>query len=162
MKQVLVKAVVKAREFARAKHNKQLDDMGKSYFDAHIEQVVRVLQQVTNDEVMLAVGYLHDTIEDTDTTYQELLSEFGKDIANLVMELTHDGQKDNKGYYFPRLVSKRAIVIKFADRISNLSRMESWNDKRQTQYLGKSKFWASDTLKPEILSNLSSLKGRYG
>ena len=61
------------------------------------------------------------------------------------MEVTQEEvEKDQKGYYFPRLKSKEAILIKFADRLSNLSRMSSWNMKRQEQYLRKSKFWNSE------------------
>jgi (p)ppGpp synthase/HD superfamily hydrolase len=94
---------------------------------------------------VLAAAYLHDTIEDTIIgTYGTLERMFGKEVADLVMEVTHDGQPDQKGYYFPRLHSQKAIMIKFADRLSNLSRMSSWDQKRKDQYLRKSKFWKSE------------------
>ena len=63
------------------------------------------------------------------------------------MEVTHEGRKDEIGYYFPRLKTQRGIVLKFADRISNLSRMESWDDNRKNHYLRKSKFWKSEGTK---------------
>ena len=141
--------------FARRKHRDQKDDIGKSYFDAHILQVVNILKNVTTDQYIISAGYLHDTIEDTQTTHQELKDNFGERIANLVLEMTHDGQKDEVGYYFPRLKSKDAILIKFADRLSNLSRMEAWDKARQDHYLRKSKFWKSEPsenrLSPEAL-----------
>jgi GTP pyrophosphokinase len=134
----------KVYRFAKTKHGEQKDDEGYSYFQAHILQVVSILRQVTDDVDIISAGYLHDTIEDTDTTHEELVREFGQRIADLVLEVTHEGQKDNVGYYFPRLKSKDAIIIKFADRLSNLSRMNAWDKERQAQYVRKSKFWKSD------------------
>lgn len=127
--------------FARKKHAGQYDDNGESYFESHIWQVYRIISEVTNDEDVICAAFLHDTIEDTNTTYEELVNEFSKRVADLVMEVTHEGKKDQHGYYFPRLKSKEAILIKFADRLSNLSRMQSWDEKRQNQYLKRSKFW---------------------
>ena len=131
----------RAYRFAEYKHGDQLDDSGKPYFKAHVLQVVKLVKQVTDMPLMITVAYLHDTIEDTDTTYEELCIVFNETVADWVMELTHEGQKDEYGYYFPRLKTKECIQIKFADRLSNLSRMESWDKKRQQQYLNKSKFW---------------------
>ena len=98
------------------------------------------LQRVSNDPNLLAAAYLHDVVEDCGVTYEDLVREFNQDIADLVMEVTHEGDK-TKGYYFPRLHSKRGIMLKFADRLSNISRMDSWSESRQNQYLRKSKFW---------------------
>lgn len=135
--------------FAYRKHQGQLDDEGKKYFNAHILPTVEILKQVTDDRAIIILGYVHDTIEDTDTTYEELMQVFGKEVADLVMEVTHEGKKDAYGYYFPRLKSKKAIVLKFADRLSNLSRMDAWSESRQQQYMRKSKFWKDGTDKEE-------------
>lgn len=132
--------VFKAHKFAKGKHGKQLDDSGLNYFDSHVQQVFILCSIVTEDEDILSASLLHDTIEDTETTYEELVAEFNKRIADLVMEVTHDGTK-TAGYIFPRLKSKDAILIKFADRLSNLSRMESWSEQRQAHYLKRSRFW---------------------
>ena len=56
-------------------------------------------------------------------------------------EVTHEGQKDEYGYYFPRLKSQTGIMLKLADRLSNISRMQSWSKKRRSHYLRKTKFW---------------------
>ncbi len=133
--------VDKAYDFAKEKHRDQLDDIGKSYFEAHVCQVAKILHCITDDEDILAAGLLHDTLEDTQTTYEELVITFGIRVADLVMEVSHEGKKDEVGYYFPRLKTRDAILIKFADRLSNLSRMEAWTPGRQKQYLKKSQFW---------------------
>jgi len=138
----------KALEFASEKHKGQLDDQARPYFFAHIVQVHSILRDVTDDEEVLCAGILHDTIEDTETTYEELLHEFNREIADLVMELTYQGTKET-GRHFPLLKSRKAIMVKFADRLSNLSRMRDWPGDWQEDYLSQSCFWATETNKPE-------------
>ena len=137
----------KALDYASKKHRGQLDDRGRPYFFAHVIQVYNVLQDVTDDEATLCAGLLHDVIEDTDTTYEELVHEFTKEIADLVMEVTFDGDKET-GRYFPRLHSHKAIVVKFADRLSNLVRMVDWPGDWQQDYLRQSCFWPTEPKKP--------------
>jgi GTP pyrophosphokinase len=132
--------VDKALEFASEKHKGQLDDQGRPYFFAHIVQVHSILKDVTDDEEVLSAGILHDVIEDTDTTYEDLIREFNKPIADLVRELTQHGDWET-GYYFPNLKTRKAVMVKFADRLSNLSRMDDWPGDRQQEYLGMSRFW---------------------
>ena len=135
----------KAFDFANKAHEGQLDDSGKPYFLTHCTQVAGLVTLTCPEDYnLICAAYLHDVVEDCGFTYEELIKEFDQDIADLVMEVTHEGTNDNVGYYFPRLNTQRGIVLKFADRMSNLSRMECWNDKRQDQYLRKSKFWKSN------------------
>ncbi|HEY5806153.1 MAG TPA: HD domain-containing protein [Candidatus Saccharimonadales bacterium] len=139
--------VIRAREFAYKKHEGQYRDNGVTPYIRHPQDVAQILEIVaSNDFELHAAAWLHDTIEDTDTTYEELVAEFGQDVADLVMEVTQEGQKDDHGYYFPRLKTQRGIMLKFADRLSNLSDMGSWNEQRRQHYLKRSKFWKSDAL----------------
>ena len=130
----------KALDYASKKHKGQLDDRGRPYFFAHVIQVYNILQDVTDDEPTLCAGLLHDIIEDTDTSYDELLHEFTREIADLVLEVTHEG-KDIKDFYWPRLKSRKGIMIQFADRLSNMSRMREWPGDIQQQFLKDSVFW---------------------
>ena len=136
----------KALVFAKQKHEGQLDDDGAPYFEVHLLPVANILQQITKDEVVIAVGLLHDTLEDTDTTVREILDAFGKDVANLVLEVTHEGFGDTNVHLFPRLRSKKAIMVKFADRLSNISRMKSWSEEHKELYLKHSIFWEDKAL----------------
>ena len=133
----------KALDYASKKHRGQLDYRGRPYFFAHVIQVHNILQDVTDDEETLCAGLLHDIIEDTDTTYKELMHEFTKEIADLVMEVTHEGDS-YKNFYFPRLKSRKAIMIHFADRLSNMSRMNQWPGSIQQDFLEKSTFWSNE------------------
>ncbi|MCK4703723.1 HD domain-containing protein [Candidatus Bathyarchaeota archaeon] len=133
----------KALDYASKKHRGQLDDRGRPYFFAHVIQVYNVLQDVTDDEATICAGLLHDVIEDTDTTYVELVHEFTKEIADLVVEVTHEGT-DYRDHYFPRLKSRKAILIQFADRLSNMSRMRYWPGDVQQRFLEDSVFWRTE------------------
>ena len=147
--------VDKALEYASEKHKGQLDDADRPYFFAHLAQVHSILKDVTDDEEILVAGILHDVLEDTQTSYEELETEFTPNIATIVNMVSHD--KDTSAgsarSYFPRLIisknkyytlEHKAILVKFADRLSNLSRMQSWNDKRKNQYMRKSQFWTTE------------------
>lgn len=136
VKHKIPEVVRKAANYARSKHQGQKDDTGKDYFDTHVIQVVNIVKQVTDDPATIAAAYLHDVIEDCDVTKGLLGIEFTREIANLVWELT----KDEWGQ-FSNLESRKAVLIKFADRLSNLSRMETWSDERKQQYIDKSNFW---------------------
>jgi guanosine-3',5'-bis(diphosphate) 3'-pyrophosphohydrolase len=133
----------KALDYASKKHRGQMDDRGRPYFFAHVIQVYNVLLDVTDDEATICAGLLHDVIEDTDTTYEELVHEFNKEIADLVMEVTHEGT-DYRDFYFPRLESRKAVLVQFADRLSNMSRMKDWPGDVQQRFLEDSVFWRKE------------------
>lgn len=136
---VLVKNAI---DFSKLKHAGVSDDDGKPYW-LHVAKVAEILQLVTNDEEIIAAGYLHDTLEDTDTTPEDLEEKFGKRVAELVFEVTK--VKNDKGEKcFPNLKSRDAVLIKFADRLHNLSRMGPWDEEKKEDYLKKSKFWKSN------------------
>ena len=132
--------VDKALEYASVRHRGQRDDQGRPYFFAHLIQVYNILNVVTSDEAMLCAGILHDVVEDVGGTSEELEREFSKEVADLVLECTHVGSKES-GRYFPCLHSKKAVIVKFADRLSNISRMDDWPGDWQLDYLNESRFW---------------------
>ena len=108
--------VKKAYMFAEKKHRNQKDDNGFPYFTAHVCQVARIIDTIcSEDAILIQSAFLHDLIEDTNTTYDEIKNKFGYEVADLVMEVTHEGDK-TKGYYFPRLHTQRGIILKLADR----------------------------------------------
>lgn len=127
----------KAFLFAKKKH----DATGKLYNEApyifHPILTYQILCQVVpGDTNLLCSGLLHDVLEDTEATYNELLELFGTDIASLVLEVTKTAYNT-----FPKLSTKRGFILKFADRLSNLSQMDTKDLKWQKRYLEKSVFW---------------------
>lgn len=140
------RVIKKAMTYAVAAHLEQVDDGDNDYFLHHcypVYEIIRILCPL--DYALQAAAFLHDTVEDTPVTYEDLVREFGVEVADLVNEVTHERRKDDKGWYFPRLKSIRGVVLKFADRSSNLSRMEGvWNENRIKKYITKSTFWETE------------------
>lgn len=133
--------VTRAMWFAMRAHNGQTRDDGEDYI-VHPAQVANIIGCVTDDQEIIAAAWLHDIIEDTQYTYDDLEKKFGKRVADLVNEVTHE--KHPRGNYFPRLETREGIMLKFADRLSNLSDMKTWDEKRKAHYLRRSKFWYSE------------------
>lgn len=127
----------RAQEFATSAHYDQWRTDGSPFID-HPAQTAAILMQVTDDPNLIAAGWLHDTIEDCPgITYERLRNEFNEDIAGLVLAVT-----SKESNTFPGLKnSRRAVLLKFADRLSNLSDMAGWNDKKHAKYIEKSRFW---------------------
>lgn len=124
----------KAKRLARDK----LDEEGYN----HSWRVYKLVEMTeTSTMAMDIAALLHDIVEDSDVTEEEIREEFGDEIADLVMEVTHEGEKDSYGYYFPRLKTKQGIAIKFADRLDNLTRKSDWEEDRQQHYLKRCVFW---------------------
>ena len=130
--------IKKAEIFAREKHKHQKRTGGAPFID-HPKTVATLLAHITKDEEVIAAAWLHDTIEDCGVTYEELVDAFNIRIADLVMEVTDEGQYNT----FPRLKTREGILIKFADRLHNISDMAMWSEKKSQTYLDKSKFWQS-------------------
>lgn len=140
--------LMKALQFASLKHRDQRrkGDDAAPYINHPIDvtdMLVRV-GQVT-DAVVLQSALLHDTIEDTPTTAQEIEDHFGPEVRSVVLEVTDDKslpkdvRKRLQIEHAPHL-SRRAQLVKLADKISNVKSIgltppEDWPLERQTAYL---------------------------
>ena len=112
----------------------------------HLIEVAGLLAHSSDvvDVGQLTAAILHDTIEDTDTTAEELTARFGADVASLVLEVTDDehlskhARKELQIKSAPKK-SDRAKAIKVADKISNLRSILSsppwdWSVDRKREY----------------------------
>jgi len=119
-----------AYEFAITHHEGQKRHSGEPYFN-HCLAVANMLAQWKMDYFTIIGGMLHDTIEDTDASIQDIKSLFGEDIASLVNGVTklggiHFSSREAKqaGNFMKMLLSVaqdlRVIIIKFADRLHNM------------------------------------------
>ena len=122
----------KAYEFGVRKHEGQKRKSGGSYFHSHCLEVAKILAAWKMDHITIIGGMLHDTIEDTDTTLDEIEQEFGKDVASFVNGVSKLGgisfssrKAKQAGNFMKMLISVakdlRVIIIKFADRLHNMS-----------------------------------------
>lgn len=115
--------IEEARRFAYQAHEGQR--YGENPYTYHLEQVVLVLKRFDiTDPDIIAAGWLHDSLEDTPTTKQDLVDRFGTRIADLVDAVT-DGEGETRELRKARpyrLIPtvKGAAQLKLADRIANL------------------------------------------
>src|SRR6266571_7892619 len=129
--------VTKALKFATREHLGQLRKDGKTPFIEHPIGVADILMMAVPDDLsLIAAAYLHDVMEESNVSYEELVKEFNEDIAGLVREVTKDGYN-----FFPHLKTRRGVLLKFADRLQNLSDMHTQSEEWQQRYIQKSTFW---------------------
>ena len=129
--------VDRARKFAEHAHRAQVRKYtGEPYF-VHLDEVAKLCARFGCSKRAVAAAYLHDAIEDQPVTYEDLLSEFGREVADIVRELTDEPAVDGgpnrrrrKASDLDRLAqaSADAQSIKCADMISNTSSIV-WHDK---------------------------------
>lgn len=119
-----------AKDYATAKHSSQTRRDGTPYI-AHPERVVSHVQRVKGQSKNIAdietAAWLHDTLEDTDTTYEDIEKLYGANVAAIVQELTSDKEEIKRigktEYLRQKLkgMSNYALIIKLADRLDNVS-----------------------------------------
>ena len=144
----LFEALSYSAEKHRNQHRKGAE---ASPYINHPIEVARVLvkEGAVADETTLVAALLHDTVEDTGATTEEVEERFGKAVGDLVMEVTDDKtlekevRKELQVHHAPGL-SPRAKMIKIADKICNIRDMlerppHDWTLGRKLQYLEWSK-----------------------
>lgn len=140
--------VMRAFEFAKEKHRSQVRKGSGLPYIVHPEMVMELCKKFVPDcdDIMLAASLLHDTLEDTKTTYEEIKNNFGQEVADIVQELTSDEEELNKlgkaQYLTDKMnkISDKAKTIKLLDRLHNLKDIPkdgNWFKKysEQTKYI---------------------------
>lgn len=139
--------LIRATAFAAYKHrNQRRKDVDESPYINHPVALADVLANEGNidDEAVLIAAILHDTIEDTETSSDELVAQFGRTIADIVGEVTDDKslpkaeRKRLQVEHAPH-ISERAKLVKLADKICNLrdiaaSPPAGWSLERKREY----------------------------
>jgi len=126
--------IIKSAElFAKKKHSGMMRKDGITPYSKHLEDVVNRLKSLgAINEVLLCAGWLHDTIEDTDTSFDDLYNQFGSRVAVLVSTLSKDmslpRKKREQGYVKQlKEASFDAKLIKLCDISANLSDLKNWS-----------------------------------
>ncbi|MFO1112243.1 MAG: HD domain-containing protein [Bradyrhizobium sp.] len=123
-----VRLISEAADLAARRHNGMArKGRGSEPYINHLAEVARILADVSDgaDAELVAAGWLHDAVEDTDTTGEELARKFGERVAALVVEVTDDmslpkPQRRQKQIEDAPHKSPDAKAIKIADKISNI------------------------------------------
>ncbi|WP_394730605.1 HD domain-containing protein [Altererythrobacter sp. GH1-8] len=138
--------IIGAASFAAEKHRKQRrKDAAATPYINHPLEVAQILTEAgVEDSDVLIAAILHDTIEDTETTPEELTAVFGERVCSLVLEVTDDKS-------LPKAERKRlqvlnapkksadAKLIKIADKIANIRDLKAsppkWSEGRKASYV---------------------------
>lgn len=143
--------LLRALDLAAAKHRDQRrKDQAKSPYINHPIAVAQLLWECgVHDETTVLAGVLHDTIEDTSATRDELAALFGAEVADVVAEVTDDKslpkarRKELQVEHAPHM-SRAAKLVKLADKTCNVrdivdSPPADWPLERKQQYLAWAK-----------------------
>lgn len=147
--------LISALAFAAHKHRDQRrkDAVASPYIN-HPIALANVLANEgdVDDERVLIAAVLHDTVEDTETTEQELIREFGQEIASIVLEVTDDqllptAERKRLQVEYAGRISRQAKLVKLADKICNLrdiatSPPAGWSVERKREYFD----WAKSVI----------------
>jgi len=141
-----METVLRAAAFAAEKHrNQRRKDQEASPYINHPIQVAHILVQAdVEDPEVLAAALLHDSIEDTNTSFEELEIVFGYEIANIVAECTDDKnlsklERKQAQIDHAAKISRQAKLVKLADKIANVNDMNDappagWSLERKREY----------------------------
>ena len=139
--------ILKAAYFAAKKHRDQRrKDEDASPYINHPISVAKIISEIGNveDPEVLAAALLHDTLEDTETTVEELIDNFGQRVCSLVQEVTDDKtlprlQRKQRQIDHANEISEGAVLIKLGDKISNVTDIANipptnWDRNRRLEY----------------------------
>jgi GTP diphosphokinase / guanosine-3',5'-bis(diphosphate) 3'-diphosphatase len=124
----------RAYVYAMKAHGNQKRASGEAYFN-HPLEVAAILTEMKLDDATIAAALLHDTVEDTETTHQEIEEKFGKEIASLVDGLTKIAKLDlvtteaTQAENLRKLLlamsrDVRVLLVKLADRLHNMRTLD--------------------------------------
>ncbi len=133
--------ICRAFEFAYELHKEQYRKSGEPYI-AHPVAVAGLLRDLGGDSTTIAAGFLHDVVEDTDVTTEEIEERFGCDVRLLVEGVTKlskfnfssktERQAENFRRMFLAMAKDiRVIVVKLADRLHNMRTLEHLSPEKQ-------------------------------
>lgn len=126
--------IEKAYRFADQKHEGQVRKSGDPYI-SHCIGVAEILSELQAGPITICAGLLHDTIEDTPTTKEEIEKEFGKEVAVLVEALTKVTRlsdyknveftaENHRKIFVAMAKDVRVIIVKLADRLHNMRTLQ--------------------------------------
>ena len=107
--------IAAAQNVARMKHKHQIDKAGTPYIE-HVESVARNVEDSHHPtETAIIAAWLHDTVEDTPFTIDEIRDEFGANVAEVIHLLTRKKGQSPQEYYAGIKANTDALTVKLAD-----------------------------------------------
>lgn len=135
-----------AAEYAKQKHGKQKRMQGTPYYE-HPYMVAKILKDKGFSEEYRIAGLFHDLIEDTETSYEDILELTNRDIARAVLLVSKEEVYIMSEYMNRIKLDDMARMIKLADRLHNLNDAKVANSKFQRKYIKETEEWYLDLAK---------------
>ena len=136
-------------EFIKNKHEGQTRKQGTPYY-MHPLAVCNLLKEKGFGEEYQIAGLFHDLLEDTDTTYEELIDISNKEIAEAVRLVTKEQGYNMKDYVDRIKKNEIAKMVKLADRIHNLSESNMASREFRDKYIKETQDWYIELAKGTI------------
>ena len=138
----------KAFAFAEIAHDNQL--YGTYPYIYHIKQVVDIAKGLDYELDILIACALHDTIEDTEVSYNDIKTNFNGEIAEIVYSVTDElgrNRKERKSKTYPKIKENwKATVVKICDRIANIEHSRTHNKNLMKMYMKEHKDFSSNIM----------------
>ena len=128
------------REYVKVKHEGQKRKQGTPYY-LHPFAVADILKEKGFNDDYQAAGLLHDTLEDTNATKEEILKLSNKEVLDTVVLLTKEKGYKMQDYYNRIINNDMAKMVKLADRYHNLSESTMTNVLFKKKYINETKKW---------------------
>ncbi len=135
--------IQRAYDFIREKHKNQYRKSGEPYYH-HLVEVAYIIASLHAGPATIIAAFLHDVVEDTDVTVQEITKLFGEEVATIVDSLTKIQRlklsklnaeefeaEDHRKIFIGMAKDIRVIIIKLADRLHNLRTLGALSEERQ-------------------------------
>lgn len=111
-------------------------------FISHPIRIANALVSLgVEDEKILTVAILHDVLEDTDISKEELSNNFDEDVVEAIELLTKKENVNLENYYRNIFFNPRACVVKIADRCHNVSTMYFFNEEKTRNYINETELY---------------------
>ena len=153
-----------SKKYAIKQHKGQYRKNNKTPYWHHLQDVVKNLEMMgIKDESILCSGWLHDSIEDTSSDFDDVSKNFGKKIAQIVSDLTKETRlpknQQEKNYLMQLSTSSwQAKVVKFADILANISDLKNSElNKKQQIVQVKYKIKYLSAIKSGIIENKTKI-----
>ena len=141
--------IIKAKILSEKAHEKQKRKFDGSPYSVHPDSVAKIILENKSSKhinELVSSAYLHDVIEDTGITFEQLLAEFGYMVASIVLEVTNEFSLvkvyGKKNYMSNKVLTltNYGLVVKLADRLDNVSDLYLADKNFRERYIDETKY----------------------
>lgn len=127
----------------------------------HVKQVVKIAQDLGFDDNILVACALHDTLEDSELSYNDIKKAFGAEVAEIVYCVTDElgrNRTERKFKTYPKIKANwKAVIVKICDRIANISQSSKYNQSLFEMYRKEHDLFCSSLMSKDHNHDLTNI-----